>query len=236
MVARTARQTKAGPAPGARSWVRGATRVLLVVLVLPPLLFALYRVAPPPLTPLMVIRWVQGHGIDYRWIPRTQMAPALARAAIAAEDNLFCRHWGFDVAALREQMTSALAGGRPRGASTISMQTAKNLLLWPGRDPLRKLLEAWLTPQLELLVGKGRILEIYLNIVEFGPGVYGVEAAAQHWFGKPAARLSTEEAARLVAILPAPLVREPRRATTSARRIQRRIGQLGPLLDCADAT
>jgi monofunctional biosynthetic peptidoglycan transglycosylase len=97
-------------------------------------------------------------------------------------------------------------------------------------------LEAWLTPQLELLVGKGRILEIYLNIVELGPGIYGVEAAAQHWFGKPAARLTTEEAARLVAILPAPLVREPRRATASARRIQRRIGQLGPLLDCADAT
>lgn len=236
MVTRLARRTKARPAPTGRAWRRWALRVLLGLLLLPPLLFALYRVLPPPLTPLMVIRGAQGHGIDYRWVPRDQMVPALARAAIAAEDNLFCRHWGFDVAALREQMTSALAGGRPRGASTISMQTAKNLLLWPGRDPVRKVLEAWLTPQLELLVGKPRILELYLNIVELGPGIYGVEAAAQRWFAKPAARLTAEEAARLVAILPAPLVREPRRATTSARRIQRRIGQLGPLLDCADAT
>jgi monofunctional biosynthetic peptidoglycan transglycosylase len=218
----------------AQAWLRWASRVLLAVLVLPPALFALYRVLPPPVTPLMVIRWVQGHRIDYQWVPRTEMAPSLARAAIAAEDNLFCRHWGFDVTALREQLTSALSGGRPRGASTISMQTTKNLLLWPGRDPTRKLLEAWLTPQLELLVGKGRILELYLNIVELGPGIYGVEAAARHWFGKPAARLTSEEAARLIAILPAPLAREPRRATNSARRIQRRIGQLGPLLDCAD--
>jgi monofunctional biosynthetic peptidoglycan transglycosylase len=210
--------------------------VVFAVLLLPPALFALYRVLPPPVTPLMVIRWVQGHGIDYQWVPLTQMAPSLARAAIAAEDNLFCRHWGFDMAALREQMAAALSGGRPRGASTISMQTTKNLLLWPGRDPTRKLLEAWLTPQLELLVGKARILELYLNIVELGPGIYGVEAAAQHWFGKPAARLTREEAARLIAILPAPLVREPRRATTSARRIQRRVDQLGPLLDCAQAT
>ncbi len=236
MATRTGGRTRARTAASTRAWFRWARRGLLAALVVPPLVFALYRVLPPPLTPLMVIRWVQGHGIDYQWVPRTQMAPSLARAAIAAEDNLFCRHWGFDMAALREQMTSALAGGRPRGASTISMQTSKNLLLWPGRDPVRKVLEAWLTPQLELLVGKGRILEIYLNVVEFGPGLYGVEAAARHWFGKPAARLTSDEAARLIAILPAPLAREPRHATTSARRIQRRIGQLGPLLDCADTT
>lgn len=214
-------------------WSRWLAYGGLALLVGPPALFGIYRFAPPPLTPLMLIRWVQGHGIDYRWVPLERMAPALARSAIAAEDNLFCRHWGFDLVALRQQISAALAGERARGASTISMQTAKNLVLWTGRDPLRKAAEAWLTPQLELLLAKRRIIELYLNIAELGPGIYGAEAAARHWFGKPAARLSADEAARLIALLPSPLTRQPARMGSDARRIVRRAGQLGPLLDCA---
>jgi monofunctional biosynthetic peptidoglycan transglycosylase len=115
------------------------------------------------------------------------------------------------------------------------MQTAKNLFLWEGRDPLRKLLEAWLTPQLELLLGKRRIIELYLNIVELGPGIYGAEAAAQHWFERSAARLNPDQAARLAAILPSPLNWSPVRSDYVARRsrtIRKRVEQLGPMTGC----
>lgn len=228
-VARLARRPK--PLPRAR-WRRRLALAALAVLLAPLLLFAAYRFVPPLVTPLMLIRWVQGQAIDYRWVPLEQMAPALAKAAVAAEDNLFCEHWGFDLTAMHRQVNAAIAGDRPRGASTISMQTAKNLLLWTGRDPVRKLAEAWLTPQLELLVGKRRIIELYLNIAELGPGIYGAEAAARHWFDKPAAKLSAEEAARLVAILPSPLTRRPGRMGGAASRIVKRTAQLGPMLDC----
>jgi monofunctional biosynthetic peptidoglycan transglycosylase len=225
--ARPARRTKALP-----SWRRRLAAAALAIVLAPPLLFAAYRLVPPLATPLMLIRLAQGYGLDYRWVGLEQMSPSLAKAAVAAEDNLFCEHWGFDTGALRQQVGAAIAGGRPRGASTISMQTAKNLLLWTGRDPVRKLAEAWLTPQLELLVGKRRIIELYLNIAELGPGIYGAEAAARHWFAKPAARLSAEEAARLAAILPSPLTRKPANMGGEARRITTRIRQLGPMLDC----
>ena len=123
-----------------------------------------------------------------------------------------------------------------QGFSTITMQVAKNTLLWPGRDPLRKLLEAVLTPQIELLWNKRRIMEVYLNVAETGPGMYGAEAAAQAYFGKPARALTERESALVAAVLPNPRVWSPRRPTAyivqRARVIQRRIGQLGPLLDC----
>ena len=118
------------------------------------------------------------------------------------------------------------------------MQTAKNLFLWPDRGPFRKIVEAWLTPQIELLWTKRRIMEVYLNIVELGPGIYGAEAAARHWFKKPAARLTPGEAARLAAILPAPLRWRPVPGDTYVTRragiIGARVGQLGSLLDCVD--
>lgn len=219
-----------------RRTLRLLVGLLLVLLLLPTPLLLAYRWIDPPLTPLMVIRRVQGLGLDHRPLPLGRIAPALPRAVIAAEDNFFCVHAGFDWPALRTELERALAGERPRGASTITQQTAKNLFLWPGRDPVRKLLEAWLTPQLELLLGKRRILEIYLNVAEFGPGVYGAEAAAGHWFRKSAASLSDREAAALAAILPAPLVRDPsRRSLWLERRVQtlqRRGRELGPLLDC----
>lgn len=223
--------------PGRRGW-RIAGRVLLALLLVPPALILLFRFVSPPVTPLMLIRLAQGYPLHHQWVPYDRIAPALAEAVIASEDNLFCRErLGFDTAALSEQVAALGDGERPRGASTITMQTAKNLLLWPGRDPLRKVIEAWLTPQVALLWPKRRVLEVYLNVVEFGPGLYGAEAAARHLFAHSAARLTREEALRLAVVLPAPLkwsaahpgpyVRE------RAEVIGRRIGQLGALLGCA---
>jgi monofunctional glycosyltransferase len=231
--------TRSQPPPrlapaGVRRWLRLA---LLVALLGPPALILTYRVLPPPLTPLMVQRLVQGHGLAKDWTPLSRISPHLARSVIASEDNLFCRHWGFDTRALRAQVELALQGERARGASTITQQTAKNVLLWGGRDPVRKLLEAWLAPQIELLWGKRRILEVYLNVIETGPGLYGAEAAARAYFEKPAADLTRREAALIAAVLPNPLRWSPAKPTRyiqgRARTIEARVGQLGPLLDCA---
>jgi monofunctional biosynthetic peptidoglycan transglycosylase len=211
-------------------------RVSLVALLAPPLLLLAYRFLPPPITPLMLIRLAEGEGLAKDWRPLGQIAPALAEAVVAAEDNRFCAHWGFDWPALKGEIEAWRAGEPVRGASTITMQTAKNLFLWPGRSLLRKALEAPLTPQLELLWPKRRIIEVYLNIVEFGPGIYGAEAAAQSYFGKPAAGLSRREAALLAAVLPHPRSSSPARPSAyleeRARTIRGRIDQLGPMLDC----
>lgn len=169
-------------------------------------LVALYRLVPPPVTPLMLIRAVEGYGLHKSWRPLGEISPNLMHAVMAGEDARFCEHRGFDWAAIGDAWRRYRRGeGRLRGASTISMQTAKNVFLWPGRDWLRKGFEAYFTVLLELVWGKRRIIEIYLNIVEWGPGVYGAEAAAQHYFHKNASALTVEDAARLAAILPDPL-------------------------------
>jgi monofunctional biosynthetic peptidoglycan transglycosylase len=180
---------------------------------------------------------VEGHGIQREWVSRDAIAPALPAAVVAAEDNLFCQQpLGFDVAALRGQIDAWSAGERPRGASTITMQTAKNLFLWPGRDLFRKALEAWLTPQIALLWPRQRVLEVYLNIVEFGPGIYGAEAAARQFFGKTAATLSMREATLLAAVLPSPLSWSAAQPSAHVRRraavIERRVREIRPLLAC----
>ena len=229
----TASQRSAG-------WLRRMARrvltwLIVILFVLPLLVLAAYRYLPPPATPLMLIRLAEGERLDYRFRRLDQISPYLARAVIASEDNLFCEHWGFDLMALRTELERAWAGEQPRGASTITQQLAKNLLLWPGRDLSRKALEAWLAPQLELLLGKRRILELYLNVVELGPGIYGAEAASQHWFNKPAAELTAREAAKLAVILPAPRGWAVTSDWAAERGtvIGRRVAQLGHLLDCA---
>ena len=175
-------------------------------------LVALYRALPPPGTPLMLIRRVEGYGIDQSWRPLGNISPHLIRAAMAGEDARFCRHHGFDWGAIETAWDRYQSGhGRLLGASTISMQTAKNVFLWPGRDWLRKGFEAWFTALIELAWGKRRIIEIYLNVVEWGPGVYGAEAAARHYFHKPADALDRSEAVQLAAALPDPLNWSPRR-------------------------
>ncbi|MCU0838848.1 MAG: monofunctional biosynthetic peptidoglycan transglycosylase [Rhodospirillales bacterium] len=216
-----------------RRWLLGA---VIVVALTPTLVIGLYAVADPPLTPLMLIRAAQGHPIVRHWRPLDGIAPTLHAAVIAAEDSRFCRHSGFDREALQREIGVWLDGERPRGASTITMQTAKNILLWPGRDPARKAIEAWMTPQIEMLWSKRRILEVYLNVVEFAPGIYGAEAAARQAFGRPARDLSRRQAALLAAVLPNPLQRSAAAPSPlllrRAERIDRYAGQLGPLLDC----
>ncbi len=179
-------------------------RVALFLLLAPLVLVAVYRVILPPLTPLMLIRTVQGEGWDYRPTRLADIAPTLQRAVIASEDMRFCTHHGFDTVELRAAIADWQNGDSLRGASTISMQTARNIVLWPGGGMVRKALEVWPTLLLELFWPKERILETYLNIAEFGPGIYGAEAAARSFFGVSAADLNARQAALLTAALPAP--------------------------------
>ena len=180
--------------------------VLAALICLPILLVLVYKVVPPPITPLMLIRSAQGFPNKRLWLSADRMSPEIFRAVIASEDAKFCRHHGFDWEAIDQDLERYEDGvGKLRGASTISMQTAKNLFLWPGRTFLRKGLEAPLTVLLEAFLSKKRIIEIYLNIIEWGPGVYGVEAASQAAFGHSAKTLTRREAASLAAVLPSPL-------------------------------
>lgn len=223
--------------PFLRQRLRKIVLATLMVLFLgPPVILLIFRYVPPPVTPLMIIRLFEGEGLQKDWTPLRRMPPTVPQAAIASEDNRFCTHSGFDWDSINAAIEDWRAGGRLRGGSTISMQTAKNLFLWPGRSWLRKGLEAWLTVQLEMLWDKRRIMEVYLNVAETGPGIYGVAAAAQAHFGKDLAELSTREVALIIAVLPSPRswsVAKPGPYTQGrARTIQARIGQLGPLLDC----
>lgn len=153
-------------------------------------------------------------GIDRDWVAIADVSPHLPRALVAAEDANFCLHWGFDMDAIR----SVIAEGGTRGASTLSQQTVKNVFLWQGRSWSRKALEAMLTPLVELVWPKRRILEVYLNVAEFGEGVFGAEAAARHHFGVPASALTLDQAARLAAVLPAPKARSPLADSAFLRR------------------
>lgn len=143
--------------------------------------------------------------VEQSWVPRTAISPHLRLAVVLAEDQKFMLHDGFDTRAIGKALREAERGGRLRGASTLSQQLAKNLFLWPDATALRKGLEAWITVWLELLWSKQRILEVYLNVAQFGPCVFGAEAAAQRYFDKPAAELEPEEAALLATVLPNPL-------------------------------
>ena len=187
--------------------IRKRRPVLAAVLVLAGLVLtsiAVHRLVPPPMTFLMVSRSVAGEGLSYRWRSLDDISPRLVEAVIASEDSGYCAHRGFDMKAIEKAIKANESGGRIRGGSTISQQTAKNVFLWPGRDWIRKGLEAGYTVMIETLWGKRRVMEVYLNVAEWAPGVYGAEAAARHWFGKPASELSAREAARLAAILPSP--------------------------------
>jgi monofunctional biosynthetic peptidoglycan transglycosylase len=178
--------------------------IALVLAILPIGGVIVHAFAPVPVTLLMVRRAVAGEGLAYRWTPLRGVSPNLVRAVIAAEDARFCEHAGFDIAAIEKAMRDNERGRRIRGGSTISQQTAKNVFLWPGRSWLRKGLEAGYTVLIETFWTKRRIVEVYLNVAEWAPGVYGAQAAARHWFGKDAADLTPREAARLAAILPSP--------------------------------
>lgn len=183
-------------------WIAAA----LAGLVLFPAAWAVsYRWVPPPGSPLMLIRRVEGApGIDRRWVPLADISPRLVEAVIASEDSRFCGHGGIDWDAVEAARAHNEAGGRLRGASTLSMQTAKNAFLWPDRTWLRKGAELGFTLLIEATWPKRRIVEVYLNLAEWGDGVFGAEAAARRHFDKPASELSAREAALLAAVLPNP--------------------------------
>ena len=215
-------------------------RFLLVVWLSTLGLTLLYRWIPVPLIPLMVLRLFEEPQPDqihrwYRdWVPLEEVSPHLVQAAVAAEDQHFMSHNGFDLDAIQKAYQRNQNGKKQKlGGSTISQQTAKNVFLWPARNYLRKGLEVYFTLTIEWLWPKRRIMEVYLNSIEMGPGIYGAEAAAQHYFKKPAAKLTKREAALLVAAFPNPRQRNPSQPTAYLRRraskIQRLMRQIGPV-------
>jgi monofunctional biosynthetic peptidoglycan transglycosylase len=207
-----------------------------IVVVL--LLTLLYTVVPPVST-LMLGRWLTLQGVERTAVTLDEISPALPRAVIASEDGRYCQHGGVDWDALRQVIEEADEDGPSRGASTISMQLAKNLFLWPGRSYLRKGMEIPLALLIDLAWSKRRLLENYLNIVELGEGVFGAEAAAQRYFGKRARDLSPSEAALLAAALPSPILRNPGRPSARHRalagRLQRRMELAATATGCLRA-
>ncbi|MEI9903116.1 MAG: monofunctional biosynthetic peptidoglycan transglycosylase [Asticcacaulis sp.] len=187
------------------TWARWPLFIVGGFFVFSILSVAIHRFVPVPITFLMIERLVQGNGLDHRWVSADKISDNLKAAVIASEDEKFCTHDGFDVEAIEKAQKYNATHTKKRGASTISQQTAKNVFLWPDRSWVRKGFEVWYTFLIEHMWPKDRILEVYLNSVEWAPGVYGAEAASQHWFHHSAATLSKAEAAKLAAILPSPL-------------------------------
>ncbi|MFT6024554.1 MAG: monofunctional biosynthetic peptidoglycan transglycosylase [Ascidiaceihabitans sp.] len=194
-------------------------RALCAVFVFVVFLIVLGAVVNPPSTIYMSQESRRLGGVDHEWVSIDEIAPVMARSVVAAEDANFCSHWGFDLAAIK----LAIAQGGNRGASTLSQQTVKNVFLWHGRNYTRKAMEALITPLLEALWSKRRIIEVYLNVAEFDEGVFGVEAAARHYFGVGPENLSAVQAARLAAVLPNPKGRSASKPTSSLRKRSRQI-------------
>ena len=190
-------------------------------LLLSVLLVVVYKWVPVPATPLMAIRYFENpeETIRHNWVPLEKISPNLQLAVVASEDQNFLKHDGFDYKAIQKAIDYNRKGKRIRGASTISQQTAKNVFLWPNRSWLRKGLEVYFTFLIEQLWSKERILEVYLNSIEMGKGIYGAEAASKSWFGKSASKLTSSEAAAIAAILPNPTIY---RASPASNYIQQR--------------
>ncbi|MEP6261220.1 MAG: monofunctional biosynthetic peptidoglycan transglycosylase [Gillisia sp.] len=183
-------------------------RLLAGLILFSILIVIIYGWVPVPYTPLMAIRYIENpdEGIRHQWVPIEEISNNLKIAVIASEDQNFPTHRGFDVKAIEKAMDENKAGKRTRGASSISQQTAKNVFLWPHRSWVRKGFEVYFTFLIETFWSKERILEVYLNSIEMGKGIYGAEAASRAWFNKPAKNLTPYEAAAIAAILPNPRV------------------------------
>lgn len=216
--------------------LRLALRVIVVALLALAGLLVLWRFAPPVST-LMLARYVTGRPVVRDYVPFERIAPALVASVVMSEDAKFCRHRGVDWQALEEVLDDADEDGPSRGASTITMQVVKNLFLWPARSAIRKAFEIPLALVLDLVWPKRRIMEVYLNIAEWGPdGVFGAEAAARADFRRSAATLTHHQAALMAAALPNPILRRPAHPTRGqarhARRVMGRLADAGPWLDC----
>jgi monofunctional biosynthetic peptidoglycan transglycosylase len=228
-------------------WTKWAKLTCLALLVAPFFMAMAYIWLPVPATPLMLWRWVNGVGVDKNtwfwerdWVALNRLPGIIPQAVIASEDNNFCTHGGVDWLAVQQVYEEWQAGEGLRGASTVSMQVARNVFLWPNQDYVRKALEVPFTYLIEHLWGKRRIMEVYLNIAEWGPGVYGIEAAAKHHYGKSARRLNRQEIFRLVSILPSPLRWNPkansRWGNARAASLGRRVAQLEGSFGCLKVT
>jgi monofunctional biosynthetic peptidoglycan transglycosylase len=199
--------------------LRAVLIVLVLLLLLPYLITPLYAVVEPVST-VMIWRRIMGERVDRIYVPISRVSPALSLAVIVAEDGRFCRHYGVDLAEIRDAIADADDLEGMRGGSTVTQQVAKNLFLWPGRSYVRKVLEFPLALWIDLVLPKRRILEIYLNIAEWGPkGQFGVEAGSRYAFGKPARELSRYQAALLAAVLPNPLKRNAHSPGPGLRRL-----------------
>jgi monofunctional glycosyltransferase len=189
--------------------IRVIAKVLLGAIIASILLVIIYRFVPVPFTPLMIQRYfeMEEGKIDKTWMPLEKLSPNLPLAVVTSEDQKFEEHFGFDIEAIEKaaKYNDKHKGKKVKGASTISQQTAKNVFLWPNRSWVRKGLEVYFTLLIEVFWSKERIMEVYLNVIEMGPGVYGAEAASHYYFHKPAAALSKSEAALIAAILPNPI-------------------------------
>ena len=189
----------------------------------------MFRFIPVPFTPFMVVKTIEqvsdGKGFRWHkeWVPLSQISKHVPKAMLAAEDQNFINHNGFDFEAIKKAYKNNEKGRRIKGASTISQQTAKNVFLWPGRTWIRKGLEAWFTMLIELFWSKERIMEVYVNVIEMGQGVYGIEAAAKEYYNKSSADLSKGEAAMIASILPNPVLYSPLHPDPKIYRKQKRV-------------
>ncbi|RYC33181.1 monofunctional biosynthetic peptidoglycan transglycosylase [Lichenibacterium minor] len=207
--------------------LRWAVRAAILAALLGAAALALQS-AIRPVSTLMLARWALGQPVDRRWVPLSAVSPKLVASVILSEDGQFCREHGVDFGALREVIGDG-DGAPSRGASTLTMQVAKNLFLWPGRSYLRKALEIPLAILLDGLWGKRKVLEAYLNVAEWGDGVYGIEAAAQRDFRVPAAALTARQAALLATALPNPVLRSVVQPSRRHRQLARRILDMQPI-------
>ncbi|ALN56467.1 monofunctional biosynthetic peptidoglycan transglycosylase [Lysobacter enzymogenes] len=231
------------PPRRARRWLRWLIALPFLFVLASALQVAVLRFVDPPFSAFMLIRQGQAWGggdfgfrLAYDWRDLDEISPNLPVAVVASEDQRFAEHFGFDLRAIEKARKNNERGRRVRGGSTVSQQTAKNLFLWAGRSWVRKGLEAWYTLLIETMWSKRRIIEVYVNVAEFGDGVYGAQAAARTYYRKDAARLAPAEAARMVAVLPNPKrysVVKPgpyvQRRTNAIQRQMRNIGGSGYL-------
>ncbi len=209
--AKSKRKGRVRPVRWVMAWM---FRLSVLIVVAAILVITAHSVMTPPKTYYMRQEAKRLGEIDYVWVSYEDIAPVMARAVVAAEDANFCNHWGFDMAAIRD----AIEAGGSRGASTISQQTVKNVYLWHGRSWSRKALEALITPLVEVIWSKQRIVEVYMNIAEFDEGVFGVEAAAHHYFGVGPEDLTPQQAAQLAAVLPSPKNRSASRPSSATKK------------------
>ncbi len=237
--AATALETRedAGFARKPRPLLRRLSRIVIAVLVLPYAFILLYAVDfVRPVSTLMLRDLLLLRGYDRQWVDFQNISPNLVRSVMMSEDGQFCRHAGVDWGEMRGVLTDAMAGESTRGASTIPMQTVKNLFLWNGRSFLRKGMELPLAVVADFVWSKERLMEIYLNIAEWGPGIYGIEAAAQHYFNIPAAKLSRKQASLLAVSLPNPYERNAGKPGRGLQRlaalIDRRASRSGDYIKC----